>query len=113
MGPRSSRKFLESALLQHGGILFRGFDVDSRERFAQFLEAISLPLMRYSNGSRIEDEVVEEIREAYRAETVVFGWQKGDVILLDNMLVAHGRSPYVGERKILTAMGEAHTGAKV
>ena len=67
----------------------------------------------YGDGSRIEDEVAEEIREAYRAETATFGWQKGDVILLDNMLVAHGRNPYVGARKILTAMGEPHTGAKV
>ncbi|MCA1612832.1 MAG: condensation domain-containing protein [Acidobacteria bacterium] len=67
----------------------------------------------YGDGSRIEDEVVEEVRAAYRAETVTFGWRKGDVILLDNMLTAHGRSPYVGERKILTAMGEAHTRAEV
>jgi hypothetical protein len=26
--------------------------------------------------------------------------------MLDNMLAAHGRNPYAGDRKILVAMGE-------
>ena len=26
--------------------------------------------------------------------------------MLDNMLIAHGRSPYIGQRKIVVAMGE-------
>jgi len=60
----------------------------------------------YGDGSRIEDEVMEEVAEAYRRATVSFAWQKGDVLMLDNMLTAHGRNRYVGERKILVAMGE-------
>jgi alpha-ketoglutarate-dependent taurine dioxygenase len=60
----------------------------------------------YGDGSPIEHSVLEEIREAYRIETVSFDWREGDILMLDNMLVAHGRSPYVGHRKILVAMAE-------
>lgn len=60
----------------------------------------------YGDGSRIEPEVLDLLRDAYRRETVSFPWQKGDVLMLDNMLVAHGRSPYKGPRKILVGMAE-------
>ena len=60
----------------------------------------------YGDGSEIEAEVLEELRAAYQAEKVSFGWQRGDVLLLDNMSVAHGREPYVGERKVLVGMAE-------
>jgi len=60
----------------------------------------------YGDGSPIEPDVLEQLREAYRAETVQFPWRRGDLLLLDNMLVAHGRSPYSGERKILVGMAE-------
>ncbi len=60
----------------------------------------------YGDGSPIEVSVIEEIREAYHQETIVFPWHKGDILMLDNMLVAHGRQPYKGTRKILAAMGE-------
>jgi amino acid adenylation domain-containing protein len=63
----------------------------------------------YGDGTPIEDSVVAEIREAYRQETKSFAWQHGDILMLDNMLVAHGRNPFVGPRKILVAMGEPHT----
>ena len=61
----------------------------------------------YGDGSRIEPEVLEELREAYRRETVSFPYRAGDVLLLDNMLTAHGRAPYSGPRKILVTMADA------
>lgn len=66
----------------------------------------------YGDGEPIEDSVVEELREAYRQETVALPWQEGDLLMLDNMLVAHGRNPFTGTRRILAAMGEpCHDGA--
>ncbi len=61
----------------------------------------------YGDGSRIADDVVDEITAAYQKCLLVFPWQKGDFLLLDNMLMAHGRNPFSGERKILVAMGDA------
>lgn len=78
-----------------------------REMFLAEFKQEDLPYNTYyGDGQPIEDSVVEEIREAYRRETVAFPWQQGDLLMMDNMLVAHGRSPFKGARKILVAMGE-------
>src|ERR1043165_3993321 len=63
----------------------------------------------YGDGSTIEATVLEEISRAYREEAVYFPWEKGDVLMLDNMLTAHGRASFVGPRKILAAMSEPHS----
>ncbi|WP_460141186.1 non-ribosomal peptide synthase/polyketide synthase [Pseudomonas sp. S2_E01] len=60
----------------------------------------------YGDGTPIEDEVMQRIGELYEECAVRFDWQKGDAILLDNMLVAHARDPYEGPRKIVVAMGD-------
>ena len=77
-----------------------------REVFLAELGQENLPYNTYyGDGSPIEDSVVEEIRNAYRHETVSFPWEKGDLLMMDNMLVAHGRNPFSGARKIVVAMG--------
>ena len=52
-----------------------------------------------------------EVRAALQASQIEFQWHTGDVLALDNMLVAHGRSPYQGPRKILVAMAHPHRAA--
>jgi alpha-ketoglutarate-dependent taurine dioxygenase len=60
----------------------------------------------YGDGSPIEPEVLDTLRAAYGGATVAFPWQAGDVLMLDNLLVAHGRSPFEGERRVLVGMAE-------
>jgi alpha-ketoglutarate-dependent taurine dioxygenase len=58
----------------------------------------------FGDGTQITKEEIDEIRTAYEKSTVVFPWQEGDVLFLDNMLMSHGRNPYKGERKIIVSM---------
>lgn len=60
----------------------------------------------YGDGSEIEPEVLAEINAAYDACAQQFTWQQGDLLMLDNMLMAHGRRAFQGPRKIVVALGE-------
>jgi alpha-ketoglutarate-dependent taurine dioxygenase len=60
----------------------------------------------FGDGSPIADAAVEEINRAYRRAEVAFPWREGDLLLVENMLAAHGRRPFEGPRKILVAMAE-------
>jgi alpha-ketoglutarate-dependent taurine dioxygenase len=62
----------------------------------------------YGDGSPLEPETTEALRAAYEAETVRFDWERGDVLLVDNMLAAHARDPFKGPRKVLVAMADPH-----
>ena len=85
---------------------------DLRDELVRQMAADELPYNTfYGDGSPIEADVADALRQAYAAETHSFLWQVGDLIMIDNMLVAHGRSPFRGERRILTAMGDAYTPA--
>ena len=60
----------------------------------------------YGDGSPLEDSALEEIRGVLDDCTLRFPWQQGDVLMLDNMLVAHGRASFKGARKVIVAMAE-------
>lgn len=61
----------------------------------------------YGDGTPFEPATLDEVRDAYQQQAVYFSWQAGDILMLDNMLAAHGRMPYSGARRILVAMAGA------
>ncbi len=63
----------------------------------------------YGDGSTIADSVLDTIRQIYQQETILFPWHLGDVLLLDNGLASHGRTPFLGSRRVVVGMAEAFT----
>ncbi|HYK20027.1 MAG TPA: TauD/TfdA family dioxygenase, partial [Pyrinomonadaceae bacterium] len=59
----------------------------------------------YGDGTRIEDSVVQALTALYDRLSVSFRWHEGDVLMLNNMLVAHSRNAFSGTRKIVVALG--------
>lgn len=60
----------------------------------------------HGDGGPIAEADLDHIRAVLDACTVTFPWQAGDVMMLDNMLAAHGRAPFTGARKVVVAMAD-------
>lgn len=89
-------------------------EADIRRQMLEIFREEDLPNNTYyGDGSRIEPEVMDELRAAYVDEIVAFPWRKGDLLLLDNVLTAHGRSSFVPPRKIVVAMARPCTWTEV
>ncbi len=89
-----------------------GLDPATKADMLQLFTEDELPRNAfYGDGAPIEARTLEEIRSAFDAEIVTFEWQENDILLLDNMLVSHGRRPYAGPRKVLVAMSEPYSSA--
>ena len=58
----------------------------------------------FGDGTEISYQEYVEIKNAYDKNTLSFPYEKGDILFLDNMLTAHGRNPYKGNRLIATAI---------
>jgi alpha-ketoglutarate-dependent taurine dioxygenase len=58
----------------------------------------------YGDGTPLDLSMLNHAREVIRAETVLVPWRDGDILILDNLLTAHGRMPFTGARKIHLAM---------
>jgi alpha-ketoglutarate-dependent taurine dioxygenase len=58
----------------------------------------------YGDGGEISDEDINSIATALISAETVFKWQVGDVMLVDNQSVAHGRRSFKGKRQILVSL---------
>ena len=63
----------------------------------------------FGDGAKIDSADLDLICEAYEQEKIAFPWEQGDVLLLDNMLTAHARNPFTGERQVVVGMAEPHS----
>ena len=82
---------------------------DIRETLSELLGVEGLPRnVFFPDGGSIPDAVFDEIRGVLDEQAVIFPWESGDVLMLDNMLASHARTPFKGARKVVVAMAEPH-----
>jgi alpha-ketoglutarate-dependent taurine dioxygenase len=88
----------------------RCLTAEDREAMLAMLGEKGMPRdCRFGDCGRIPDDVVDHILKTYAANEVAIACRAGDVLILDNVAMAHGRSHYVGKRELLVAMGQRHT----
>lgn len=58
----------------------------------------------YGDGQPIPGEELDLIGKAYADVLFEFPWVRGDLLMVNNLLVSHGRRPYSGPRRVLVAM---------
>lgn len=69
-----------------------------------FQKTTRLHEITFANGRKIPKEDLYHILETLEKNTVSNPWKKGDIMVLDNILAMHGRAPFKGKRRILTAL---------
>jgi alpha-ketoglutarate-dependent taurine dioxygenase len=105
--PKSGERiFFNQIQLHHVACL----DPEMLESLRALFDEQDLPRnVYYGDGTPIPDEVIHHLGEVFEKVAVRFQWQKGDMIMLDNMLTTHARDPFKGARKIVVAMGQMTT----
>jgi len=95
--------FCNQIMLHHTACL----DARTRAALLAVLEPDELPRrVAFGDGGEISDDVVAEILRITVRTAARFTWQRGDVLMLDNLSTAHARSPFDGDRQILVAIGD-------
>jgi len=97
------RVFFNQVQLHHVSCL----DEATRTSLRELFDEQDLPRnVSYGDGSPIADDTMDYLAKLFDDNAIAFRWQEGDIFMLDNMLVSHGRRPYGGPRKIAVAMAE-------
>lgn len=80
-----------------------------RESLMAAMGEANLPRNTYfGDGEPISEAVLAQVRAVYDRNMIAFDWQRNDLLLLDNMLYSHGRTPYSGNRQVLVGMARLH-----
>ncbi|AFV87759.1 MULTISPECIES: TauD/TfdA family dioxygenase [Alteromonas] len=74
--------------------------------------AATLPYRVTFESQAIDDNAVAQIRSAFQACSYRLPLKKGDVLMIDNMLMAHGRNAFEGERQVFVTMTEPNTNSR-
>ncbi|MGY0233293.1 TauD/TfdA family dioxygenase [Longispora urticae] len=80
---------------------------DTAKALAAIMPIEEMPQsVAFADGTPIPDDYVIQVRDRALEAAVDVDWRTGDVLLIDNVLVGHGRRPYTGARRILVAMSD-------
>ncbi|MFC8208925.1 MULTISPECIES: TauD/TfdA family dioxygenase [Streptomyces] len=78
----------------------------SRE-LAQILPSEELPQsVTFADGNAIPDAYILHIHDRGLEVAVDVDWRQGDLMVIDNVAVGHGRRPFTGDRRVLVAMSD-------
>ncbi|KAJ7255892.1 hypothetical protein O6H91_Y415200 [Diphasiastrum complanatum] len=58
----------------------------------------------FGDGSAMPEETLDHCLQILQEEQVAIPWKKGDILVLDNMLVQHAREPFLPPRNILVSL---------
>ena len=79
-----------------------------REYLVEVYGADGLPFTtRFGGGAPVGQDIVTLLNQVYDANTIREPWQAGDLMLVDNVRMAHSREAYEGPREVLVAMTDA------
>ncbi|MFJ5884185.1 TauD/TfdA family dioxygenase [Kitasatospora cineracea] len=85
-----------------------GLGDETAATLARILPPEDLPQsVTFADGSPIPAEWVLQIRDRGLDSAVDVDWNAGDLLLIDNVLVGHGRRPFTGSRRVLVAMSNS------
>ena len=82
-------------------------DPEIREYLVEVFGSDGLPFnTSFGNGDPVTEDMVEAINETYEANTMQEPWQAGDLMLVDNIRMAHSKEGYEGDREVLVGMAD-------
>lgn len=61
-------------------------------------------LCTYADGTGIPEADMEALRRAVWKRMAIVPWQRGDVLVIDNRSMSHGRMPFTGDREIVACL---------
>ncbi|MFK8115576.1 MAG: TauD/TfdA family dioxygenase [Rubripirellula sp.] len=67
--------------------------------------------IRHGDGSALDADAVRVAAELADELAFDLNWHVGDVVLIDNTITMHARSPFVGKRKVVASLAEMQTQA--
>lgn len=77
----------------------------TRNRMTWFNNLLTVKDASFGNGEPLPDGTVDECSRILDEECVAIPWEKGDVLLIDNLAVLHARRPLIKPpRSILASL---------
>ena len=103
-GPKFISNMLNIAAVEwafESGWIKKTFESDFGERCPM--------IVRMEDGSRIPADILDEIRETAESLTVNVEWNAGEVLMIDNLSVLHGRRESLNSaREIFVRLGDSN-----